>query len=115
MVTLQEKSRNPRLIGLGNLEVVISKYGLIWLINTFPSSSSYRDHSLILEVRNKSLHDDFLNLGDCCNGFTSRVSFPFTMAFRGTDVKKPLTGISASIHCSLVTQPPMGPMGPETS
>ena len=26
-----------------------------------------------------------------------------------------LTGILASIHCSLVTQPPMGPMGPETS
>ena len=25
------------------------------------------------------------------------------------------TGISVSIHCSLVTQPPMGPMGPETS
>ena len=25
------------------------------------------------------------------------------------------TGISASIQCSLVTQPPMGPMGPDTS
>ena len=29
--------------------------------------------------------------------------------------RRPGTGISASIHCSLVTQPPMGPMGPETS
>ena len=26
-----------------------------------------------------------------------------------------ITGISANIHCSLVTQPPIGPMGPETS
>ena len=25
------------------------------------------------------------------------------------------TGTSASIHCSLVTQPPIGPIGPETS
>ena len=27
----------------------------------------------------------------------------------------PNIGILASIHCFLVTQPPMGPMGPETS